>query len=99
MSSSTLQVEPMETFHAEVNITRRKRFTPEEVAERCAKTIIEISDDANPVIKAQARAFRRQLLKTLEFYISEAVQSDRTAVYNALTDAGHPELANHIRRL
>jgi hypothetical protein len=89
----------METFHAEVNITRRKKFTPEEAAERCAKAIIDISDDANPAIRAQAHAFRRRLLKTLEFYIREAVKSDRNTVYNALTDAGHPELANHIRRL
>jgi hypothetical protein len=99
MSSSPLQVEPTATFQAEVQITRRKGFTPEEVAERCAQTIIDISDEANPAIRAQAHAFRGQVLKTLEFYIREAVQSDRTTVYNALTDAGHPELANHIRRL
>jgi len=29
----------------------------------------------------------------------EAIKSDRTTVYNALTDAGHKELAELIRRL
>jgi hypothetical protein len=31
--------------------------------------------------------------------MKEAVASDRTTVYNALVDAGHPELAELIRRL
>jgi len=29
----------------------------------------------------------------------QAIHSDRTTVYNALNDAGHPELAELIRRL
>jgi len=29
----------------------------------------------------------------------EAIRSDRTTVYNALKDAGHPKLAELIRRL
>jgi hypothetical protein len=33
------------------------------------------------------------------FYMREAIRSDRTTVYNALNDAGHPELADAIRRL
>jgi len=28
----------------------------------------------------------------------EAVKSDRTTLYNALVDAGHPKLADMIRR-
>jgi hypothetical protein len=32
-------------------------------------------------------------------YMRQAIRSDRTTVYNALIDAGHPELAELIRRL
>jgi hypothetical protein len=32
-------------------------------------------------------------------YMKEAIRSDRTTVYNAIKDAGHPELAELIRRL
>jgi hypothetical protein len=56
-----------------------------------------LSDNAS--IRAQAHAFRGELLKTLVFYMREAVRSDRTTVYNALTDAGQTELAHYIRRL
>jgi len=33
------------------------------------------------------------------YYMRQAIHSDRTTVYNALKDAGHPELAELIRRL
>ena len=87
------------TFNVDVHTTNGRGFTPEEIAERCANKIIAISDDANPAIRAQAHAFREELVKTLVFYMREAVESDRTTVYNALTDAGQVELAKHIRRL
>tara|TARA_B100000795_G_C22426291_1_gene296404 strand:- start:39 stop:329 length:291 start_codon:yes stop_codon:yes gene_type:complete len=96
MSNAALQ---MDTNSVEVHTTSGRGFTPEEIAERCANKIIAISDDANPAIRAQAHAFRGQLLKTLEFYMHEAIKSDRTTVHNALTEAGHLELANYIRRL
>ena len=87
------------TFNVDVHTTNGRGFTPEEIAERCANKIIAISDDANPAIRAQAHAFRGELLKSLVFYMREAVESDRTTVYNALTDAGQTELAKYIRRL
>tara|TARA_R100000935_G_scaffold24909_2_gene44542 strand:- start:19 stop:309 length:291 start_codon:yes stop_codon:yes gene_type:complete len=96
MSNAALQ---MDTNSVEVHTTSGRGFTPEEIAERCANKIIAISDDANPAIRAQAHAFRGQLLKTLEFYMHEAIKSDRTTMHNALTEAGQLELANYIRRL
>ena len=97
MNVSALRAVP--TFKVDVHTTSGRGFTPEEIAERCADKIIAISDDANPAIRAQAHAFREQLLKTLVFYMREAVKSDRTTVYNALTDAGQTELAKLIRKL
>jgi len=98
MSAAALEL-TAPVFNVDVHTTSGRGFTPEEVAERCANSIIAISDDANPAIRAQAHAFRGQLLKTLEFYMREAIKSDRTTVHNALTDAGHTELANYIRRM
>ncbi len=86
-------------YAVDVHTTTNRGFTPEEVAERCADKIISISDNADPAIKAQARAFRKHIVKVLEFYMHEAIKSDRTTVYNAIKDAGHLDLANLIRRL
>lgn len=86
-------------IQAEVHTTSGRGFTPEELAERCADKIISISDTADPVIQQQARAFRERVVKVVESALKEAVQSDRTTVYNALNDAGQPQLADLIRRL
>lgn len=82
-----------------VKTTSGRGFTPEELAEQAADKIIAVSDTANPVIQQQARAFRKQIVKVVTKYLEQAVRSDRTTVYNALNDAGQPQLADLIRRL
>ena len=49
----------------------------------------------NPVKK-----YKHYYLKnTSQQELLDAINSDRTTVYNAIMDAGHPELAKLIRRL
>ena len=87
--------EPIVTVHT----TDGRGFTPDEVAERCVEKLISVSDTAHPAIRDQARAFQKHMEKVVAYYMREAIRSDRTTVYNALNDAGHPELADAIRRL
>ncbi len=82
-----------------VHTTNNRGFTPEEVASRCVDRIISISDQANPVLQQQAHAFKSNIETVVAGYIKEAIQSDRTTIYNALNDAGEPKLAELIRRL
>jgi len=82
-----------------VNTTTNRGFTPEELAEQCVKKIISVSDTAHPGIRDQARAFSKHLEALVAHYMRQAIHSDRTTVYSALKDAGHPELAELIRRL
>jgi len=82
-----------------VKTTNRRGFTPEELSEQCVQKIISVSDTALPGIRDQARAFERHIEKVVAYYMRQAIQSDRTTVFNAITDAGHPELAELIRRL
>jgi hypothetical protein len=82
-----------------VHTTEGRGFSPEEVAERCVAKLISVSDTAHPAIRDQARAYQKHMEAVVAFYMREAIRSDRTTVYNALVDAGHPELANAIRRL
>ncbi len=83
----------------EVHTTNKRGFTPEEVASRCVDRIISISDQANPILQQQAHAFKGNIESVIAHYIKEAIQSDRTTIYNALNDAGQPKLADLIRRL
>tara|TARA_B100001939_G_scaffold294554_1_gene267638 strand:- start:1294 stop:1587 length:294 start_codon:yes stop_codon:yes gene_type:complete len=82
-----------------VQTTQNRGFTPDEVAERCVQKLISVSDTAHPAIKDQAKAFQKHMEKVVAYYMREAIRSDRTTVYNALIDAGHPKLADAIRRL
>lgn len=82
-----------------VRTTDRRGFTPEELAEQCVQRLVSVSDTAPPAIRDQAHAFKKQVEQLVGHYMQQAVHSDRTTVYNALTEAGHPELAELIRRL
>jgi hypothetical protein len=95
----SLKAEMPNTFKVEVATTSHRGFTPEEIAQRCADKIVQVSDTAPPAIRDQAHAFKQDVTKTIALYMHEAVKSDRTTLYNALVDAGHPKLAEMIRRL
>jgi len=82
-----------------VRTTSNRGFTPEELAEECVGKIISVSDTALPGIRDQARAFEKHMETLVAYYMRQAIQSDRTTVFNAIADAGHPELAELIRRL
>ena len=86
-------------FQIGVATTSKRGFTPEELAARCADKIVNVSETAHPALRDQAVAFKTAIEGLLAHYMRQAIASDRTTVYNALSDAGHPELAELIRRL
>jgi hypothetical protein len=73
--------------------------SPEQVAELCVNRIIQISDNAPPELAQQARAFRGQLLEVVLQYVKLAAQEDRSTVATKLEQAGHAQLAAHVREL
>tara|TARA_R100001594_G_C4005989_1_gene255872 strand:+ start:509 stop:805 length:297 start_codon:yes stop_codon:yes gene_type:complete len=82
-----------------VRTTEKRGFTPEELAEQCTQKIISVSEQTHPAIQDQAKAFASHIEKIVTLYMKQAISSDRTSVYNAIKDAGHPNLAELIRRL
>ena len=82
-----------------VRTTDNRGFTPNELAEQCTQKLISVSDSAHPGIRDQARAYSKHIEALVAHYMRQAIRSDRTTVYNTLRDAGHPELAELIRRL
>tara|TARA_R110000822_G_scaffold253426_1_gene379912 strand:+ start:294 stop:587 length:294 start_codon:yes stop_codon:yes gene_type:complete len=95
----TLKADVASDYKVVVHTTDHRGSTPEEVAQRCADRIISVSNRAPPAIRDQALVYKDQLEKTLSYYMREAINSDRTTIYNTLVDAGHPELAELVRRV
>lgn len=82
-----------------INILRGRGATPEELAKRAAEKIVGISIDAEPHIKEQALAFRKKIEAAMVVYLREAAWGERTTIYNAIKNAGNPELAKMIMQL
>jgi len=95
----TPELEMSNDFKVDVVTTQNRGQTPEEVAERCINKIVGISATADPVIRQQAEAYKTQIEQVIVHYMKQAIQSDRTTVYNVLLDAGEQKLADLIRRL
>jgi hypothetical protein len=90
---------PQNASLVDIKTSDNRGFTPEELAEQCVQKLISVSDSAHPGIRDQARAYSKHIETLVAYYMRQSIRSDRTTVYNALTDAGHPELADLIRRL
>jgi len=99
MNSMSFGVSMSNNFKVGVETTDNRGFTPEETALRCVNKIIGVSDNAPPAIRDQARAYRSEMEKIISVYMRQAIQSDRTTVYNAIKDAGQPTLAEYIRNM
>jgi len=83
----------------DVKTTENRGFTPEEIAVRCTDKLISVSDTADPVIRDQARAYKKHMEAVVAHYMREAIKSDRTTLYNVLKKQGHENMAEIIRRL
>ncbi len=79
--------------------TENRGLTPEELAEQCANKLILMWDSASEEVKEQAIAYRKYLISVLTHFMKRTVRNDRVTVYNAIIEAGYPDLAEHIRRL
>jgi len=88
-----------EVMKVDVAATSGKGHPPEFWAHRCVERLIQVSENAPPEIREQALAFRSQLEHVVLFHMKRAIQSDRTTIQNAVSDAGHPQLAELLRRL
>ena len=85
-------------MQVEVETTTNRGHPPEFWAKLAADRIVQVSDSAHPAIREQAIAFRDNVEKAILLYMKRAIQSDRTTVYNLVTEAGQPNLAELLRR-
>ena len=73
--------------------------SPEEMAEMALNKIMLVSEDAPPVIREQALAYKDKLKEILIFYMNRMAQSERTTIWALMKKQGHDDIAEIIRRL
>ena len=73
--------------------------SPEEMADMALNKIMLVSDDAPPVIREQALAYKAKLKEILIFYMNRMAQSERTTIWALMRQQGHEDIAEIIRRL
>ena len=86
-------------FKVDVSTTTNGGHPPEFWAKRCTERLISVADSAPPALREQAQAFKDQMEQVVLFHMKRAIQSDRTTVGHAVTEAGQPKLAELLRRL
>ena len=79
--------------------TENKGLSPEYWTERILERLISISDNADPMVKAQAEAFKDNMTQVVLLYMKQAIASDRATVAGLLQKQGHKDMADIIRRL
>ena len=79
--------------------TENKGLSPEYWTERILERLISISDNADPVVQAQAKAFKEAIQTVVLLYMKQAIASDRATVAGLLEKQGHKDMADIIRRI
>ena len=82
-----------------VKTTENTGLSPEYWTERIVSKIVSISDNADPVVQAQAKAFKEAIQAVVLLYVKQAIASDRATVAGLLEKQGHKEMADIIRRI
>jgi hypothetical protein len=87
------------TFQVEVETSNNGGHSPEFWARRAADRIVQVADSAHPAIREQAQAYKAAIELVVLEHINRAIKCDRSTVSYLVSEAGHPQLAEHLRRL
>ena len=82
-----------------VKTTQNEGLSPEYWTERIMERLISISDNDDPMVKAQSNAFANNMAQVVLLYLKQAIASDRATVAGLLEKQGHKDMAEIIRRL
>ena len=82
-----------------VQTTEGRGMNSKEIAANAVAKIISISDTADPIIKAQAEAFRERMYWVIVAACDQSIKSDRTTLFNLFKTNGHGDMAEILRTL
>ena len=72
-------------------------LSAEQITMLCCNKIVQISENAAPEVKEQARLFRSQLETAVHSYVVQAQKEERDTCVQIAVRGGYPELADLLR--
>ena len=72
---------------------------PEFWAKQASDRIVGVANSAHPAIREQANSFKEAIESVVLHYMKRAIECDRATVGHLISEAGHPQLAEHVRRV
>ena len=71
----------------------------DQISKMATNKIIAVSETAPEPIRQQAQAFSDNVRNVVHYHIELARKKERATIAHKLREAGHPDLANTIRRI
>jgi len=74
-------------------------LSADQISEMATNKIIAVSETAPEPIRQQAQAFSDNVRNVVHYHIELARKEERATIAHKLREAGHPDLADTIRRI
>ena len=71
----------------------------DQISEMAANRIVAVSETAPEPIRQQAQAFSDNVRNVVHYHIELARREERATICHNLRKAGHPDLADTVRRI
>ena len=89
----------MQTGFAKVMTSDNGGLNNDQISEMAVNKIVSVSETAPEPIRQQAEAFAENVRIVVQYHLELARREERATICHKLREAGHPDLANAIRRI
>ena len=89
----------IETGFVTVVASNNGGLSADQISDMATNKIIAVSETAPEPIRQQAQAFSDNVRNGVHYHIELARKEERATIAHKLREAGHPDLADTIRRI
>lgn len=89
----------IETGFVTVVASNNGGLSDDQISDMATNKIIAVSETAPEPIRQQAQAFSDNVRNVVHYHIELARKEERATIAHKLREAGHPDLADTIRRI
>jgi hypothetical protein len=88
-----------QTGFANVMTSDNGGLSIDQISKMAVDKIVSVSENAPEPIRQQAEAFAESVRIVVQYHLELAKREERATICHKIREAGHPDLANAIRRI